>query len=100
VKNVEGLKSVGMKADAYETQIDIIREISEHIHVIKTGTDKMIEERKKANKIEDHRARAVAYCDKVRPYFDEIRYHVDKLELLVDDAYWPLPKYREMLSMR
>ena len=100
VKNVEGLKSVGMKADAFKTQIDIIREISEHINVIKESTDKMIEERKKANKIENHRSRAIAYCDKVRPFFDEIRYHVDKLELLVDDTYWPLPKYREMLSMR
>jgi glutamine synthetase len=60
----------------------------------------MVEERKKANKIEHAREKAIAYCDKVRPHFDEIRYHVDKLELIVDDSSWPLPKYREMLSAR
>ncbi len=60
----------------------------------------MVDERRKANKIDDARSKAVAYCDKVRPHFDEIRYHVDKLELLVDDSYWPLPKYREMLTVR
>jgi glutamine synthetase len=60
----------------------------------------MTEERKKANNLEEARAKAVAYCDKVKPTFDDIRYHVDKLELIVDDAYWPLPKYREMLTVR
>ena len=60
----------------------------------------MVEARKKANAITDARARAVEYCDKVKSYFDLIRYHVDKLELIVDDEYWPLPKYREMVSVR
>jgi len=100
IKNVEGLKSLGLKEDAYKIQFDIIKEISEHLSVIKDKTDSMVEERRKANKVEDARAKAVAYCDKVKPYFDEIRYHVDKLELLVDDSYWPLPKYREMLTVR
>ncbi len=100
IRNVEGLKSVGMKAVSYTTQLDMIREISEHVAFIKTKTDEMTEERKKANKLTSARAMAIAYCDKVRPYFDEIRYHVDKLELMVDDNYWPLPKYREMLIVR
>jgi glutamine synthetase len=100
VKNVEGMKAIGLKADVYVTQLDLIREISEHLTVIKQETDAMVEERKKANKIENVRTKAIAYCDKVKPHFEAIRYHVDKLELLVDDGYWPLPKYREMLSMR
>jgi len=100
LKNVEGLKSVGLKADMYSTQLDIIKEISEHVEVIKKHTDLMTDARKQANKIEEARAKAISYCDDVRPNFDTIRYHVDKLELLVDDSYWPLPKYREMLSVR
>ena len=60
----------------------------------------MINARKKANKIEDAQKRAVAYCDQIRPYFDQIRYHCDKLELLVDDEIWPLTKYRELLFTR
>jgi len=60
----------------------------------------MIDARKVANKIEGSRDKAIAYCDTVKSYFDEIRYHVDKLELLVDDEYWELPKYREMLFLR
>jgi glutamine synthetase len=61
----------------------------------------MIEARKKSNMIADTRGRAIAYCDEVKEkYFDEIRYHVDKLELLVDDREWYLPKYREMLFLR
>ena len=57
----------------------------------------MTEERKKANTIEDHKKQAVSYCEKVKPHFETIRYNVDKLELLIDDEQWPLPKYREML---
>ena len=61
----------------------------------------MVEARKVANKLEDTRAKAIAYCDDVKgKYFDDIRYHVDKLELLVDDPNWTLPKYREMLFLR
>ena len=61
----------------------------------------MIEARKVANEIEDMRDKAIAYCDDVKGnYFDVIRYHVDKLELMVDDNYWPLPKYRELLFLR
>lgn len=100
IRNVEGLKNIGLKADAFKIQLDIIREISEHLNVIKSKTDEMTEERKKANKIESTRTKAIAYCDKVKPNFDIIRYHVDKLEVIVDDAYWPLPKYREMVTVR
>ena len=57
----------------------------------------MTEARKKANAITDVKKQAVAYCEKVKSYFDTIRYHVDKLELIVDDECWPLPKYRELL---
>jgi glutamine synthetase len=60
----------------------------------------MISARKEANAIESMHARAEAYCDKVKPYFDTIRYHADKLELIVDDQMWVLPKYREMLFLR
>ena len=74
--------------------------VSEHLGGIKVLVDEMIEERKKANAVEDIRERAIAYCDKVRPYLDRIRYHVDKLELLVDDELWPLPKMRELLFTR
>ncbi len=100
IRNVEGIKAIGLKADSFKTQLDLIKEISEHLNVIKASTDAMTEDRRKANKIENARSKAIAYCDKVRPHFDTIRYHVDKLELLVDDAYWPLPKYREMLAVR
>ena len=62
--------------------------------------DAMLEARKKANAIDNVRSRAIAYCDKVKLHFDEIRYHVDKLELIVDDECWPLPKYREMVTIR
>ncbi len=60
----------------------------------------MVEERKKINQLVSEKAKAMAYCDKVKPYFDIIRYNVDKLELLIDDEIWPLPKYRELLFNR
>jgi glutamine synthetase len=60
----------------------------------------MTEARKSANAIEDTREKAKAYCNEVRPFIDKIRYHVDKLELMIDDADWPLPKYRELLFLR
>ena len=82
------------------TQVDTIKTISKHIAAIKVYTDSMINERRKANKIEDSRDLALTYCDKVLPYFDKIRYHVDKLEIIVDDDLWPLPKYWELLFTR
>jgi glutamine synthetase len=74
-----------------------IKEISEHVEEIKDQVALMLEERKKANRIEDLEKQAIAYNTKVMPYLETIRYHVDKLELMVDDELWPLPKYRELL---
>lgn len=83
-----------------EQNIDLIKTISEHTKFIAENTDRMIENRKVANRIEDVRERAIAYHDTVAPMIEDIRYHVDKLELIVDDEMWPLPKYRELLFIR
>lgn len=101
VKNIVGLKEAGLSEKSYANQKQILEKLSEHINIISDKVEKMIEARKKANEIEDVRKRAIAYCDDVKEkYFDKIRYHVDKLELMVDDNYWPLPKYRELLFLR
>ncbi|MBV1924015.1 MAG: glutamine synthetase III [Flavobacteriaceae bacterium] len=99
IENVQGLKNIyGAKFKVHsKEQMQLIEQISKHISKINKGITDMINERKKANNIEDSEKRASAYCDKVKPYFEEIRYHCDKLELLVDDEIWPLPKYRELL---
>ena len=78
----------------------IIQEIAERTSAIEKGVEELVEARKKANKIDDEHAKAIAYHDKVEPKLDEIRYQIDKLELIVDDALWPLPKYRELLFIR
>jgi glutamine synthetase len=91
-------KEKAAKLSIYDT--GIIEEISERISIIKSKTEAMVEARKIANKIENERAKAVEYHDKVLPYFDEIRYNVDKLELIIDDELWTLPKYRELLFIR
>ena len=75
----------------------LIERISSHMSEINSGVNKMIEERKKANIINDKFDKAVSYCNHVKPYFESIRYHCDKLELLVDNSLWPLAKYRELL---
>lgn len=103
VDNVSGMKTIFDATEFKEVanaQLDMIKEISERVTTIKTDVEKMIEERKKANNLEGAKKQAHAYCDKVKPLFESIRYHVDKLELLVDDAAWPLPKYREMLYLK
>ena len=76
---------------------ELIEEIADHISAIKLNVDDMVEARKLANKIEDTREKAISYQDSVEPYFNTIRYHVDKLELIVDNRMWTLPKYRELL---
>ena len=99
--NIKGLKEAGLKENSYSNQLQILRKISEHINAISEGVEKMIEARKKANKIESTREKAIAYQQEVKDtFFDLIRYHADKLELLVDDKEWSLPKYREMLLLR
>ena len=90
----------GRYEDIADSQIAMIKEISERVSIIRNRTDQMIEERKKANKIEEATAKAFAYCENVKPCFDEIRYHADKLELLIDDSIWPFPKYRELLFIK
>ena len=100
IENVKGLKDIGLKPESYRSQLEIIEVISKHINAISDHVEQMIEARKKANNLDDMHKRAVAYCDEVKPYFDTIRYHADKLELIVDDKLWALPKYREMLFLR
>ena len=102
IQNVQGLKDIygsGFKKLSIE-QLKLIEMISEHIEKINKGITAMINERKKANKTTSPEKCAAAYCDKVKPYFDEIRYHCDKLELLVDDEIWPLSKYRELIMLK
>ncbi|NJW53731.1 glutamine synthetase III family protein [Salinimicrobium oceani] len=102
IKNVRGLKEIF--ADEFKEhskeQLEIIKEISERIAKINSGITEMIEARKKANKLEEAEDKAFAYCNDVKPFFDIIRYHCDKLELLIDDEIWPLTKYRELLFTR
>jgi glutamine synthetase len=97
IENVKGLKDLGLDASTYKTQIDIITKISGHINAIRNDIESMIQERKKANTIEDLREKAIAYDEKVKTYFQPISYNADKLEQLVDDSLWPLPKFRELL---
>jgi glutamine synthetase len=80
--------------------IDIIERISQHSKAITEGVTKLVAARKVANKIESEREKAVAYHDNVEPYLETIRYHIDKLEQIVEDSAWPLPKYRELLFIR
>lgn len=102
IDNVKGLKDIfgnDFKKLASE-QMDLIEQISNHIAEINSKIDAMIEARKKANTLDNAQLKADAYCEKVLPFLEQIRYHCDKLELLVDDSLWPLTKYRELLFTR
>jgi glutamine synthetase len=99
IDSLAKLKTLGIDANTGAME-ESVSEITNHISSIKKNVREMIEERKKANVLEEVRDKAIAYCDNVKPYFDTIRYHADKLELLVDDNYWQLPKYRELLFLR
>ncbi|WHT72695.1 glutamine synthetase III [Myroides odoratimimus] len=100
IDNVKGLKEI-FGAEDFGTiaaeQLQMIKKISHHIEQINAKVTEMTNERKKANLIEDVEQQAHAYCDVVKPYFDIIRYHSDKLELMVDNELWTLTKYRELL---
>jgi glutamine synthetase len=99
--NIKGLKDVGLKEDAYSNQKQILEQISIHINKTSDLVEKMIEARKICNAMDNTRTKAIAYQSQVKDvFFDDIRYHVDKLELLVDDREWYLPKYREILFLR
>jgi len=100
INNVEGMMDIlGDKEGKSlgSAQVEMIKEISGYVSSIKSDVEKLIQARKEANKIEDMEKRAVAYCDKVKPFFDTIKYSSDKLELMISDELWPLPKLREML---
>jgi glutamine synthetase len=101
LQNINGLKTAGLPETAYSSQLEILNEVSRHLQEIYTNVNAMVEERKVANNMAHSREKAIAYCDKVKDsYFDNIRYHVDKLEQLVNDDNWTLPKYREILFLR
>ncbi len=102
IENVSGLKDIfGKDFEKHaREQLKLIKKISEHIEGIHSKVEKMINARKKANNIEGFEMKANEYCFEVKPFFEEIRYHCDKLELLVDDEMWPLTKYRELLFTR
>jgi glutamine synthetase len=99
INNVRGLKDIyGEEYNKYASeQLILISDISKYIEMINSGVTKMINERKKANIINDSLKRAEVYCNKVKPLFSDIRNGCDKLELLIDDELWPLVKYRELL---
>ncbi|MCB9231818.1 MAG: glutamine synthetase III [Bacteroidia bacterium] len=100
LSNVQAMKAAGLDKSLYAAQTELVSEISGHLNAVKTKVDQLVESRKKANSIAGTRDRAIAYADEVLPFIAEIRYHGDKLESLVSDELWPLPKYREMLFLR
>lgn len=103
VDNLVKIKSLfsSEKAERITAQdLITIEKISDHMLIIKEEVDKMVQARKKANRIDSEREKAIAYHDTVAPCMDVIRYHIDKLELMVDNEMWPLPKYRELLFIR
>jgi glutamine synthetase len=100
VDNVRGQKEIGIDPQYFAPTVEIIKKISIHTSKINNLVEEMTEARKEANNVEDIVERARLYSTKVKNYFDEIRYSVDKLELIVDDDEWPLPKYRELLLIK
>ncbi|MGZ5285562.1 MAG: glutamine synthetase type III, partial [Flavisolibacter sp.] len=101
IDNIRGLKEIGLAEGACKQRTAVISKISEHINQVSELVEAMIEARKVCNNESDTREKAIAYCSKVKEaYFDKVRYHVDKLEQLVDDREWYLPKYRELVFLR
>lgn len=101
VENIRGLKDVGVAEGDCDQRTQVLNKISKHINEASRLTVEMIEARKKCNALEATRDKAIAYCDDVKEtFFEPLRYHVDKLEQLVDDKEWYLPKYRELLFLR
>ena len=98
---MRGLKEIGLAEGACTQRTKLLSQITEHINNVSQLAAEMVEARKVCNNIEKTREKAIGYCEKVKEaYFDNIRYNVDKLELLIGDQYWLLPKYREMLFLR
>ena len=103
IDNVYKLKGLFPDEEADKLSAEnlaIIKKIAEHTSYIKEHVDTMVEARKSANRISDEREKAIAYHDNIAPMLEQIRYHIDKLELIVDDQMWTLPKYRELLFIR
>ena len=102
IENIKGFKELfGADYEQYAgEQIIILKKVSMHVNELNAKLHEMMDERKKANVLETVEAKSKAYCDHVKPYFDEIRYHSDKLELMVDNELWTLTKYRELLFTR
>lgn len=100
ITNIKGLKELGLGEDAYRSQMNLLKAASNHIQEINDKVEAMIEARKQANNAGNAHKGAEMYCNEVKPFFDTIRYHADKLELIIDDKLWPLPKYRELLFLR
>lgn len=97
VENVKGLKDLGLPKESYSSQMNLVERVSTLINRILEETEAMRQNRKKANHIEDVRDKAIAYDETVKVHFDQIRYYINKLEQIVDDSKWPVPKLRELL---
>jgi glutamine synthetase len=101
LENLKGMREAGFEEDTLTYQKEALADLAKHIHSISQHVALMIEARKAANNLSENREKAIAYCEGVKnEHFDKIRYHVDKLELLVEDSMWTLPKYREILFLR
>lgn len=98
--NINEIRAAGLDEDIIQPQVDLLRDLSKHIGEMKKLSDQMLQARKDANMLQNTKERAMAYCTGVKELFDQIRYHADKLEIMVDDQLWRLPKYREMLFIR
>jgi len=97
--NVNALKGMGMSAASYKAQAEIVEFLSKHINRVYELNEQMTSERAKANNLDHADKKALAYCNSVKPMFDEIRECCDEIERVCDDAEWTLPKYRELLSL-
>ena len=86
--------------DLSQRDVELIEQINDHISAIQSQVNDLVNARKVANRIVGERAKAIAYHDTVAPLLDEVRYHIDKLELIVDNEMWTLPKYRELLFLK
>ncbi|HDP54453.1 MAG TPA: glutamine synthetase type III [Bacteroidetes bacterium] len=104
IQNVKGIKDLFPNSDEFEPlanpQIQTIRKIAEHLREVREKVKEMVDKRKEINVIADISTKAQRYSNEIKPFIEDIRYHIDKLELIVDNQMWPLPKYRELLFMR
>jgi glutamine synthetase len=98
--NDPSVAQAGLTTDEYSAQMEVVKTLSANINGAAHGVTKMTEVRRAANKLEGIEEQATAYCNEVKPIMDEIRTFCDRLEYLVEDAAWPLPKYREMFYLR